>query len=157
MLRPPTLTLTLALSLAAAPASAACRLPDGAASLATETLAAINAERQAQRLALLRPDPRLQEAAQSHACDSATRSRMGHDGSDGSDLADRALRAGYDYREIAENVAQGYPSPRSVTRGWMGSPGHRQNILMQEAEDAGLGIAIDTNGDLHWVLNLGRD
>ena len=152
MLRP----LFLAFTIAASPATA-CRLPDGAEALARNALAAINGERQAKNLAPLRQDPRLQQAAQSHACDSATRNRMGHDSSDGSDLGQRATRAGYDYREIAENVAQGYPSPASVTQGWMESPGHRRNILMRKAKDAGLGIAVGRNGDLHWVLNLGRE
>lgn len=146
----------LACALALAHPAAACSLPAQAQSLITNGLAAINAERQAKGLGPLRQDPRLQEAAQAHACDSATRNRMGHDGSDGSDLADRAERAGYDYREIAENVAQGYPSPQSVTQGWMNSPGHRRNILMRRAEDAGLGVAVGSNGDLHWVLKLGR-
>lgn len=153
MLRP----LALLLLLALAPPAAACTLPAKAKALAAETLAAINAERQAKRLSPLTADPRLTEAAQSHACDSATRNRMGHDGSDGSDLADRATRAGYAYREIAENVAQGYPSPASVTQGWMDSAGHRRNILMRNAKDAGVGIALGPDGDLHWVLKLGRE
>jgi len=146
----------LCLALATSPA-AACTLPADAKALAAETLAAINAERQAKRLAPLTADPRLSRAAQDHACDSATRNRMGHDGSDGSDLGDRAARAGYAFREIAENVAQGYPSPAAVTRGWMESRGHRRNILMRNAQDAGIGIAIGRGGDLHWVLKLGRD
>ncbi|MCZ8334834.1 MAG: CAP domain-containing protein [Rhodobacteraceae bacterium] len=145
------------LAIVMASPAAACRLPAGAQALTQETLAAINAERQAKRLAPLALDARLQDAAQSHACDSATRNRMGHDGSDGSDLGDRAARAGYDFREIAENVAQGYPSAQSVTQGWMNSPGHRRNILMRGARDAGLGIAIGGDGDLHWVLKLGRE
>ena len=146
-----------ALALVMASPAIACRLPAGAKALTDETLAAINAERQAKRLAPLALDVRLQEAAQAHACDSATRNRMGHEGSDGSDLGDRAARVGYDFREIAENVAQGYPSPQSVTQGWMDSPGHRRNILMRRAQDAGLGIAVGSDGDLHWVLNLGRE
>lgn len=145
------------LALALAHPAAACTLPAKAKALAAETLAAINAERQAKRLAPLTADPRLTKAAQAHACDSATRNRMGHDGSDGSDLADRATRAGYAYREIAENVTQGYASPRSVTQGWMNSAGHRRNILMRNAKEAGMGIAVGPDGDLHWVLKLGRE
>lgn len=147
----------LSLSLVLAEPAAACNLPLEAEGLRQDALIEINAERQANNLAPLRLDPRLQKAAQAHACDSATRNRMGHDGSDGRDLGDRAKDAGYAYREIAENVAQGYPSPQAVTGGWMASPGHRRNILMRRATDAGLGIAVGTNGDLHWVLNLGRD
>lgn len=150
------LVLSVILALAATQASA-CPTPPKAAAMTDATLVAINSERRAKGLRPVSPDPRLTDAAQSHACDSATRNRIGHDGSDGSTLADRARRAGYRYREIAENVAQGYPSPASVTQGWMDSPGHRRNILMRAAEDAGLGLAIGADGDLHWVLILGRD
>lgn len=148
--------IPLACAIALATPALACRLPADATNLMKNGLAAINAERQAKGLAPLRQDARLQQAAQDHACDSATRNRMGHDGSDGSDIGERADRVGYEYREIAENVAQGYPGPDAVTEGWMNSPGHRRNILMRRATDAGLGVALGANGDLHWVLNLGR-
>ena len=149
--------LSLLLVLSLANPGLACTLPPNAKALAAETLAAINAQRQAKRLAPLAADPRLTKAAIPHACDSASRNRMGHEGSDGSDLGDRATRAGYSFREIAENVAQGYPSPAAVTQGWMNSPGHRRNILMRNAKDAGIGIALGRGGEMHWVLNLGRD
>ena len=135
----------------------ACPQPPDAARMAKATLAAINDERAAKNLPALAPDPRLTVAAQNHACDSAARNQLGHKGSDGSTLADRARRVGYRYREIAENVAQGYPGPASVVRGWMDSAGHRRNILLRGAQDVGLGLAVGGNGDLHWVLVLGRD
>lgn len=156
MIRPCLSALIITLATLAAPALA-CGKPAGFDALTRDTLDAINAERMAGGMAPLRPDPRLQAAAQAHACDSATRNRMGHDGSDGRDLGDRATDAGYAFREIAENVAQGYPSATAVTQGWMASPGHRRNILMRRATDAGVGIAIGADGSLHWVLNLGRE
>lgn len=135
----------------------ACPQPPDAARMTKATLAGINDQRAARNLPPVSPDPRLTEAAQNHACDSAARNRMGHKGSDGSTLADRARRVGYGYRELAENVAQGYPGPAAVIRGWMASQGHRRNILMRDATDAGLGLALGSDGDLHWVLVLGRD
>lgn len=150
------LALLACLALSATPA-AACRLPANAGALAEQTLAAINSFRNSKGLKPVVEDPRLQSAARAHACDSAARGRMGHDGSDGSTLADRVAREGYRYRSVAENVAQGYPSPQAVTQGWVDSRGHRRNMLMREAQDAGLAVAIDASGDLHWVLVLGRD
>jgi uncharacterized protein YkwD len=150
------LTLCLFLAMAATEANA-CRIPDAGNRMIEATLQAINEERASKGLAALARDPRLSKAAQSHACDSAARNRMGHEGSDGSTLGDRANRAGYRYREVAENVAQGYPSAASVVQGWMASRGHRRNILMRGAEDAGIGLAVGGTGDLHWVLVLGRD
>jgi uncharacterized protein YkwD len=150
------LILTLLLTLGATQAMA-CRQPDGAARMTDATLAAINTERAQRGMAALTPDPRLTEAALTHACDSAARNRMGHQGSDGSDLGDRVKREGYRYRAIAENVAAGYRTPTSVVEGWMNSSGHRRNILTRNARDVGLGIATARDGTLHWVLNLGTD
>lgn len=145
----------LALALLSLPA-AACDLPPRAEALRDAVLAQVNAERSAKGLRPLTAAPALTQAAQSHACDSADRNRMGHDGSDGSTLATRVKREGYRFREVAENVAQGYPSPDAVMQGWMASTGHRRNILSPGVQQAGVGIAIGGNGDLHWVLNLGR-
>ena len=152
------LSLILTLLLTLGPAQAmACRQPDDAARMSEAALAAINVEREQRGMAVLTPDPRLTEAALIHACDSAARNRMGHDGSDGSDLGDRVKREGYRYRAIAENVAAGYRTPTSVVQGWMTSSGHRRNILTRNARDMGLGIATAGDGTLHWVLNLGTD
>ena len=137
--------------------AAACRLPSGAEETLGALLAELNSFRTSNGLQPVLADPRLQRAAGSHACDSATRGRMGHDGSDGSTLSDRVARQGYDFREIAENVAMGYPSAQAVLRGWIDSRGHRRNMLMRRAQDAGLGLAIDAKGEMHWVLVLGRD
>jgi len=148
-------SVLLACALLSLPA-AACDLPARADALRDAVLAQVNAERSAKGLRALTAAAALTQAAQSHACDSATRNRMGHDGSDGSTLATRVKREGYRFREVAENVAQGYPSVESVMQGWMASTGHRKNILSSGVQQAGVGIAIGSNGDLHWVLNLGR-
>ncbi|MEN9408933.1 MAG: hypothetical protein RL216_907 [Pseudomonadota bacterium] len=148
--------LALAAVVVAAPALA-CDMPRDAERMAKATIAGVNDQRAGQNLPPVTLDTRLTDAAQAHACDSAARNRMGHDGSDGSTLGDRARRAGYDYRAIAENVALGYPGPAAVLRGWMGSTGHRRNILLRGAEDAGIGMAVGRDGSLHWVLVIGRD
>lgn len=148
------LILTLLLTLAPLQA-AACAQPKEAAAMAIATLTAINAERSQRGMAPLAANRRLTSAATAHACDSAARNRMGHQGSDGSTLADRVQREGYNFRNIAENVALGYPGPAAVVQGWMGSTGHRKNILSRNARDAGIGLALGRDGALHWVLNLG--
>lgn len=145
----------LALALLSRPA-AACDLPPRAEALRDAVLAQVNAERSAKGQRPLTAATALTQAAQSHACDSADRNRMGHDGSDGSTLATRVKREGYRFREVAENVAQGYANADAVMQGWMASTGHRRNILSPDLQQAGVGIAIGGNGDLHWVLNLGR-
>ena len=43
-------------------------------------------------------------------------------------------------------MAYGYASGAAVTAGWMGSTGHRQNILNPSYRLLGVGAAQDTDG-----------
>lgn len=112
----------------------------------------LNDERGNLSLVPVVPEPRLTEAAQSHAEDMARNNYLSHTGRDGSSVADRALAVGYEYAFIAENIAQGFFSEEAVLEAWMNSPGHAANILDQRAEDFGLGLEGDT-----WVLMLGAE
>lgn len=134
----------------------ACTVPADLSAMKATTLSQINGQRDAKGLAPLQLDETLDQAAQSHACDNAQTGVMSHDGSDGSDLGQRLDRVGYDYRRAAENVAMGFTDPTAVVEGWMGSSGHRRNILLPDVQDAGLGIALSRQGDVYWVLDLGR-
>lgn len=51
-------------------------------------------------------------------------------------------------RTVGENVAVGYRSGRAVVRGWMASPGHRENILRREFRL--IGIAAVRGDDGRW-------
>ena len=127
-------------------------LPDTAVA-GSETFAAIlNDERGTLSLVAVTPEPRLTEAAQSHAEDMHDNDYLSHTGLNGSSVADRALAVGYDYAFIAENIAQGFYSEEAVFEAWMNSPGHAANILDERAEDFGLGLEGDT-----WVLMLGAE
>ena len=46
---------------------------------------------------------------------------------------------GINYRSAAENIAKGYATPQDVVKGWMNSPGHRQNILNPKFTHIGVG------------------
>ncbi|MBR4770957.1 MAG: LysM peptidoglycan-binding domain-containing protein [Clostridia bacterium] len=46
---------------------------------------------------------------------------------------------GLAYRTAGENIAMGYPTPRSVVDGWMNSEGHRANILNPSFTVIGVG------------------
>ena len=57
---------------------------------------------------------------------------------------------------VGENVAMGYRSGGSVVTGWMGSEGHRANILTPTYRAVGMGAARDADGRW-WVAQvLGR-
>lgn len=127
--------------------------PSQVANVGSETFAVVlNDERSGLSLVAVSPEPRLTQAAQSHAEDMAENNYLSHTGLDGSSVADRALDAGYNYAFIAENIAQGFYSEEAVMEAWMNSPGHAANILDGRAEDFGLGLEGDT-----WVLMLGAE
>lgn len=148
---------TLCLGLIAPSITLACQLPANASALRAEVIALANLQRQAKRLPPVTEDAALARAAQTHACDNADSLNMSHKGSDGSNLTVRMKRVGYAYREASENVAAGFFDAPSVMSGWMGSKGHRRNILSRGAQDIGIGVAMGRDGQLYWTMNLGRD
>ncbi len=93
----------------------------------------------------------LQAAAQAHADDMARSGDFGHTGSNGSTLASRVRAAGYNACFSAENIAYGQPSIAQVFEDWMGSDGHRRNIMAVGATQFGFA----RNGT-YSVLVLGR-
>lgn len=110
-----------------------------------------NAERTARGVAPLRLDVRLNRAAQAHSDEQAARGAMSHTGADGSSPGDRIDRTGYRWSRWAENVAAGYGSADAVVRGWMGSDGHRRNILNPQLTELGLGVAVTPSGTPYWT------
>ncbi len=113
--------------------------------------AALNAARLAEGLPPLAENARYAAAAQAHADDMARSGQFSHQGSDGSRLGDRVRAQGCTYRLLAENIAFGQRSEPQVLAGWLGSPGHRRNIMAARADAYGLGQA-----GTFWVLVLGQ-
>lgn len=72
------------------------------------------------------------------------------------DLGRRLTNAGYkNWTMAAENIAYGYPTPREVVRGWMGSKDHRQNILNCRLRHIGVGL-VRADGVAWWTQVFGR-
>lgn len=146
----------MAFALTAPAAAQACPAPPDPAALREAVLARVNAERAAVGLPGLTQSRRLTLAAQGHACGLARRERLSHRGGLGSSLRLRLRRVGYPMALAGENLALGQDSPAQAITGWLGSPGHRANLLMAGAEDFGLGVAIARGGRLVWVMVSAR-
>jgi uncharacterized protein YkwD len=91
---------------------------------------------------------------------------------------ERMTRSGYIWNWAGENLAAGYSTPAAVMTGWMGSAGHRANILSPNVVEIGVGyyyqaddaptVRQDANGDCtpdifgtgpfrrYWTQDLGR-
>lgn len=120
-----------------------------------EAIALTNAERAAAGLPPLAANAALTQAALAHAADQASTGVMSHTGSDGSDPGTRIARSGFSGSTWGENVAAGYATAASVVAGWMGSPGHRANILNPGFTQIGLASAVAADGTRFWTMALG--
>jgi len=100
----------------------------------------------------------LGNAARGHSQDMACNRFFSHTGSDGSAFSTRITRAGYSYSSAAENIAAGYGDPASVVSGWMGSQGHKDNILNPAYTEIGIGyiyVAGSPYG-VYWTADFAR-
>jgi hypothetical protein len=89
----------------------------------------------------LQLDPLLTRAAQLKAEDMAARGYFAHETPDGRTPWDWIEHAGYEFLAAAENLAVGYPTDAELISAWMGSEGHRHNLLNQNYTDVGIGVA----------------
>jgi uncharacterized protein YkwD len=119
-------------------------------------LAEVNAFRRSHGLKPLVLDQRLLRAAVMHANYQASRGAIGHRGAGGSKAEDRAERVGYRPILAAENVASGHKSFSEALRGWQGSAPHRRNLLLPDAEAAGIAVSY-RGGRAYYTLVLGAE
>ena len=116
-----------------------------------DVLARTNAERIRAGCGALRFDARLAAAARAHSADMVNRHYFEHESPDGATPAERTAAAGYpDYG--GENIAYGQGSAAEVMSDWMGSPGHRRNIL--DCEFTSVGVGLDPRG-MYWTQDFG--
>ena len=105
----------------------------------------VNQERAKVGCSPLAMNTALNNAALGHSEDMARNDFFSHTGSDGSLPWDRMTRAGYQWSGAGENIAAGYVTPEDVMNGWMGSAGHRANILNCSFRDIGVGYTYLAN------------
>jgi hypothetical protein len=121
--------------------------------LEAQAIEGINAVRQERGLPALAPDARLTAAAQAHSRDMAARDFFDHEGSDGSQARERISAQGYAWRFYAENIARGHLSVDELLASWMESRPHRENLLSEQAEHVGVGVArrAGTDCTVYWT------
>jgi uncharacterized protein YkwD len=123
-----------------------------AAGPAAQVVALTNRERAEAGCRALTVDARLTAAAQRHSEDMAENDFFSHTSRDGRDFVNRIRATGYP-SPGAENIAYGQTSAREVVADWMGSSGHRRNIL--DCELTEIGVGFDRRG-YYWTQNFGR-
>jgi uncharacterized protein YkwD len=131
-----------------------------------QVIALVNQQRKANDLPPLKHVPLLSDAARWYAKDMADDDYFGpgHDTYDRK--GGRLIRAcAWDARiaafyvgasALAENIGEGYSSPEEVVAGWMGSSGHRKNVLNGSYWETGVGYQPDASEGDRWVEDFGR-
>jgi uncharacterized protein YkwD len=124
------------------------------ASTSADAITLTNQERVKAGLPPLNANGALNNAAAAHSADQAARNQMTHTGSNGSNAGDRIRAAGYEPSSWGENVAAGFTSAPSVVAGWMGSSGHRANVLNPAFTQIGVASATAADGTRYWTMDL---
>jgi cysteine-rich secretory family protein len=106
---------------------------------------ALNRERIAQGLSALQWDNVLFKAARLHALRMADLNMLEHQLPNESNLEGRLAEAGAHFSVIAENIAFGR-DPQTIHKGWMDSPGHRNNILDPRLTSVGIAAVHGVGG-----------
>ena len=98
------------------------------------------------------------QAAQLHANQMASAGQMAHviPGARYPEPQDRLSAVGYRWQAYAENVAYGQGSPASAVTAWMGSSGHRANILNPALTELGTAVARGSDGRPYYVQVFGN-
>jgi hypothetical protein len=99
-----------------------------------------NEERTSRGLGSLQENLRLDAAAQDKASDMLQEGYFAHTSPGGVSPWGWFQQQGYSYQYAGENLAIGFLNSNEVSKAWMESEGHRQNILNPYYEDMGLAV-----------------
>lgn len=121
-----------------------------------EALRLINDFRAQHGLRPLRMEARLALLARDQARDMLVRRSLDTNSETGHSLERRLRRAGYAYRQAAQQVAMGFPDGQAVIAMWMGRQDSREVLLNRDLREAGIGYAARGNDtiDHFWVITL---
>ena len=115
----------------------------------------INEIRQEQGLKPLQSNDRLAQVARDYSRLMAEKNFFSHTGPDGRNVGQRVQAAGIIYWIVGENLFKSVniPNPGPVAvKGWMESPGHRENILTAPYSETGVGVW--QQGDSYYFTQL---
>lgn len=110
----------------------------------------INTERLKNDLKALKYDATLADVAREHSADMAKNNYFAHEDNDGCASDCRLNEAGYKWRWVGENLFLMKSNFRYtvadaaavIVQGWMGSEGHRKNILQNNFTYEGIGVVV---------------
>ncbi|MGP4002002.1 CAP domain-containing protein [Streptomyces sp. 8N706] len=134
-------------------ASAAPQAPADETGAESEVLTLVNRERARAGCRPVTADRKLAGLAEEYSEDMAERHFFDHTDPDGANPWDRAKLLGIGGLG-GENIARGQGDAQAVMDAWMGSPGHRANILNCDYRTLGVGAHF-ADGGPWWTQDFG--
>jgi uncharacterized protein YkwD len=86
------------------------------------------------------PENRLSAAARRQAQRCKEAGKLDHQL--GGSLGSRVKAEGYHFAVVGENLAKRFPPAENILKGWINSPGHRDNLLGRHHSQTGVGIVM---------------
>ena len=137
---------------------------DNVAVVGQATLCLLNQQRAAHGVGPLAENATLTTASAGYSQRMVAQGFFDHESPDGGTLVDRLTSAGYlgdeDAWVVGENLGWGQDTlstARSMVTAWMGSAGHRENLLSGDYTEVGLGLALGTPSDQTWGATYTTD
>jgi len=103
----------------------------------------VNAKRRSMGCAELKWDSRVAVIALDHSADMVSRHFFSHTNPDQKGPAERLQESNLDFSSAAENLVRSAKTAREAFDAWLGSPGHRRNMLDNRFTRHGVGRVKD--------------
>lgn len=137
-----------------------CAAPANELAFAMEVLRLVNVERVSLGLDPVEWKEQLAQISNEYACDMIQGQFFSHvNPITGEGPGERAIKGGYLFRVLGENLAVGFNTPEIVMAEWMDSPDHRANIINPNWKEMGVGVRIGNYqgvaGMYYWVQEFG--
>jgi uncharacterized protein YkwD len=134
-----------------------CSVPVNEDEMVNAVLDLVNKERTSRGLNPVTLNPVLCEVAGEYACELIDSAFFAHTNPfTGEGPGQRAVRAGYAFVALGENLAAGQRTPARVMNDWMESTtGHRENILHPDWKEMGLAVRLGGPQGVYWVQEFG--
>lgn len=118
-----------------------------------EILTETNNEREKEGLPPLKMDEKLSRAASLKIDDMFLKGYFAHESPEGYGPADLVKSVSYKYLSVGENLALGgFKDGQDLVLAWMGSPGHRANILGKHFTEIGIAVKKGMyEGQMQWM------
>ena len=126
-------------------------VPKQVLSIEEQVIQLVNAERAKAGLRPLANNWQLSRVARIKSQDMRDRNYFSHTSPTYGSPFDMMRAFNISYRAAGENIAAGQRTAAEVMRGWMNSPGHRQNILSTQYTEIGVGYVAGGSYGVYWT------